>query len=761
MATTTSSAIGVSRRRLDGEAKVRGATRYAADLRVHGLLHARLVLAAEAHGRITRIDGSGALAVPGVVAVLTADDLPFVEGASGRAGQPLARGEIVFSGQPVALVVAETEAAATDGVDHVIVDVTPLPAVLDVEAAMAPGAALARVDAASGEGADVGAAHAAVDGADDGTAEEELSANVAGRQRMAVGDAAAALAGGAAIASGRFTTSWMYQAYLEPQAATAWLEPEGELVVSSSTQGAFSTRQQLADLLGWSHDRVRVRPAPLGGAFGGKLMIVEPLAAAAAVVLGRPVRLALTRMEDFASANPAPGELLELEAGATGEGQLTAVRGRVVIDRGTNDEFGLEGLAAMLSAGPYRWQARELASYGVLTNRVAFGAYRAPAAPPAAFAIETLVDELASELGMDPIELRLANVLREGDTGPDGQPFPVFGAAECLERVRDHPLWENRGSLPDGEGVGVAIGWWPGGLEPAAASCRLDADGRLTIVTGAVDMSGTETVFGTIAAEAFGLAPEAVRVVAGDTSQTAYSGLSGGSKVTYTVGRAVQRAAEQARERLLEVAATELEIAPEDLEIVDGAVRPVGSPDRAVTVADLASKVLRFGSPYAPVEGYAGVAQTSRAPQAAAHLSHVRVDRDTGDVTLLHHVVAQDVGRALNPALVAGQLLGGATQGLGWALFEELAFDGDGQLRTGSFVEYAVPSIDRVPPIDAEIVEVPAPDGPYGAKGVGEAPVVGVPAAVANAIFAAVGVRLRSLPMSPERVWRALNGADG
>jgi CO/xanthine dehydrogenase Mo-binding subunit len=237
--------------------------------------------------------------------------------------------------------------------------------------------------------------------------------------------------------------------------------------------------------------------------------------------------------------------------------------------------------------------------------------------------------------------------------------------------------------------------------------------------------------------------------------------LSGGSKVIYTVGRAVQRAAEQARERLLEVAANELEIAPEDLEIVDGDVRPIGSPDRGLAIADLAAKVLSFGSKYAPVEGYGGTAQTSRAPGAAAHLSHVRVDRETGAVTLLHHVIAQDVGRALNPALVEGQLVGGVTQGFGWALFEQLAYDEDGQLRTGSFVEYAMPSIDTVPPIDAEIVEVPAPDGPFGAKGVGEPPVVGVPAAVANAIAAATGLRLRDLPMTPLRVWGALNGSGG
>jgi CO/xanthine dehydrogenase Mo-binding subunit len=528
--------------------------------------------------------------------------------------------------------------------------------------------------------------------------------------------------------------------------------------VQSSTQGAFATRKSLAELLDVPLDRVRVRPTPLGGAFGGKLLLPEPLAAAAAMKLKRPVRVAFTRMEDFAASNPAPGELIDVEVGANRAGDLSAVRARVVCDRGANEEFGVEAISAMLAAGPYRWPAHELRGYGVVTNRVGSGAYRGPGAPPAAFAVETLLDELADELGLDPIEMRLRNVLVEGDRGVDGNPFPVFGAKECLERVRDHELWRRRGELPDGEGVGVAIGYWPGGLEPAAATCRLDADGGLTIITGAVDMTGTETTFATIAAEAFGLPPERVRVTAGDTASTPFAGLSGGSKVTYTVGRAVQRAADEARQRLMEVAALELEIAPEDLEIVDGSVRPVGTPSRGLAVDELAEKVLSFGSPHAPVEGYAGVAQTSRAPSAAAHLTHVRVDRETGAVTVLRHVVAQDVGRVLNPALVEGQLLGGTTQGIGWALFEELAHDELGQLRTGSFVDYAIPAAGSVPPIELEIVEIPAPDGPFGAKGIGEAPVIAAAAAVANAIAAAAGVRMRELPMTPVRVWAALNG---
>jgi CO/xanthine dehydrogenase Mo-binding subunit len=748
-------AIGRSRPRTDSEAKVRGATRYAADLPVPGLLHARPVLAADAHARIERIDVSAALEVAGVVAVLTAEDLPIEPGWSGRACEPLAREEILFAGHPVALVIAESEAAAADGVDEVIVESEPLPAVLDVEAAMAADSPLVRVLAGAGADAELGAAHASVGGGEQ-VDDQELSENVAGNQRLAVGDTAAALAASDVVRSARLTTSWLHQGYLETQTATAWLEPDGELVISTSTQGAFATRDGVAALLGLPLERVRVRAAPLGGAFGGKLMIVEPLAAAAALKLGRPVRLALTRREDLAATNPGPGQLLELEAGATAEGRLTAVRGRVVVDRGSLGDFGVETISALLAAGPYRWDAFELGAFGVLTNRVGFGAYRAPGAPPAAFAIETLLDELAEALGVDPVELRLRNVLVEGDRGPDGQPTPVFGARECLERVRDSALWARRGALPADEGIGMAIGYWPGGLEPAAAACRLDSDGRLTVITAAVDMSGTETTFATIAAEAFGLEPEQVRVVAGDTSSAAYSGISGGSKVTYTVGRAIERAALQARERLLAVAASELEIAPEDLEIAGGEVRPIGSPAQAMSLKELAGRVLQFGGRHAPVEGYAGVAQTSRAPSAAAHVSHVRVDRATGAVTLLDHLVVQDVGRALNPALVRGQMLGGTTQGFGWALHEALVYDEDGQLRTGSLVDYGMPTAATMPAVEVDIVEVPAPEGPYGAKGIGEAPVVAVAAAVANAIHDAVGVRLRELPMTPERVWRAL-----
>ncbi len=753
-------AVGVSTPRRDSEPKVRGTTRFAADMPVMGLLHARLVMAHEAHAKIASIAGDEALALPGVVAVLTAGDLPLVTSGPGRLYEPLAREEVIYAGQPVALVVAESEAQAEDAAELVDVELEPLETVIDLEAAAQPGSPRARVTvAAAGDGSDIGDAHASVAAGGVGDA-EQLSDNVLGSARLTQGDVGAALAASHVVVSGRFQTPWMYQAYLEPQTGTAWLEPDGELVISSATQAPFATRDSLAKLFGLSVDRIRVRAATLGGAFGGKMMIVEPLVASATLALRRPVRLAMTRSEDMLATNPAGAEVLSLEVGADADGTLTAIRSRVLVDRGATEDFGVESIAAMLTAGPYRWRAHELTALGVATNRMTFGAYRGPTAPPAAFALESLIDELAHKLELDPLELRLRNVSVEGDPAPSGQPFPVFGARECLERIREHPLWSRRGDLPAGEGIGASVGWWPGGYEPAAAVCRLDADGRLTVITGAADMTGVETAFATIAAEAFGVDPARVRVVHADTASAPYAGTSGGSKVTYTVGRAVERAASEARERLLEVAAEELEIAPEDLEIVDGTVQPHGVPARAISIDELASKILTFGSPHPPVEGHGRVA-LSQAPQSAAHLSHVRVDPDTGAVTVLGHVIAQDVGRALNPALVEGQMCGGTAQGLGWALLEELSHDGHGQLTTGTFVDYALPTAAFTPWIDTEIVEVPAPEGPFGAKGVGEAPVVGVPGAVANAIAAATaGARVRRLPMTPERVWHALAERD-
>ena len=453
--------VGASRPRTDSNEKVRGSTRFAADLPVVGLLHARIVPSIYAHARIIDIDASAALAVPGVVAVLTAADLPIVGVEEMRMFEPLARGEAVFAGQPVALVVAETESAAADAAALVVVRTEPLPVVVDLEAAMHPDSPLARtttvVADVDAEGGSAKAAHAAVGSAGAELDDEAFSDNVVNRKRYRNGDVASALAGSHVRAEGQFRTNWVYQAYLEPHAATAWLDPDGTLNVSTATQGIFYVRKQLARIYGRPMSGVRVRSTPLGGSFGSKILVVDPLVAGAALVLRRPVRLVLDRRDDMAATNPAPGALMNVRIGARADGTLTGLDARLSFDSGAFVEWSIEGIAAILVGGPYRWDAVDVRAYGVRTNRFGTGSYRGPGGPQAAFALESLLDELAEELGMDAIELRRRNLVDDGDTMVDGEPWPPLGHREVLQAAAAHPLWQGRAGLPAGEGVGVAF----------------------------------------------------------------------------------------------------------------------------------------------------------------------------------------------------------------------------------------------------------------------------------------------------------------
>jgi CO/xanthine dehydrogenase Mo-binding subunit len=753
-----SSAIGRSIPRIDGRPKVTGSAEYTADIDVRGLLHGRPVLALPAHARIVRIDASEALAVPGVVAVLTAADLPITSEGTNRLHQPLARSEILWAGQPVALVVAETAEAAADAANLVFVETSPLVPVTDLDRAIAPDAERTRLDRpVVAVGGSAESQHAAVGGGSEQfTPEELVSDNVVKRSGYRRGDVEAALAASDVVVEGRFTTHWVHQGYLEPQVAMAQLDADGVLHVTSSTQGTFYTRSELAKLFGLPMAGVRVTGATLGGGFGGKLLICDPLAAGATLRLRRPVRVELTRHEDFRMSNPAPASILDVRLGATRDGRMTGIRARIRLETGGFSDNSIEGIAAILTIGPYHWQAHEVVAYGVETNRVATGAYRAPGAPQATFALEQLVDELAGKLGIDPIELRRRNLVAPDDEMADGTAWGGIGLDECLARLADHQLYRDRASLPDDEGVGLAVGAWPGGRQPASAICRLEADGRVTVVTGVVDISGTMTGFATLAAEGLGIAASDVSVVSADTASAPRSPVSGGSVITYSTGRAVQKATAALREKILAYASLLLEIDVADLELTDGMVRPIGTPGRGMTLAEIGTKLDGFSSDFEPLEGHGGSVPPVLAPLTSAHLVHVRVDRESGEVKVLGYVIAQDVGRALNPAIIEGQLHGGATQGLGWALHEAMVFDDAGQLLTGTFLDYALPSSLDVPVFETIIVEVPAPDGPYGAKGIGEGPVCGAAAAVANALADATGVRYRTLPMTPPRVWRGL-----
>jgi CO/xanthine dehydrogenase Mo-binding subunit len=756
------SAIGRSVPRVDGRPKVTGGAQFAADVEVRGLLHARPVLALPAHARIVSIDASAALASPGVVAVLTAADLPIATKGTDRLHEPLAREEILWAGQPVALVVAETAEAAADAVQLVQVETEPLAPVIDLDVAIAPDADRARLGRevvpleASAE-----SQHAAVGGGvEQFTPDEPMSDNVAKRTGYRRGDVEAALRTSDAVVDASFVTNWVHQGYIEPQVAMAELDPDGALHITASTQGSFQVRSELSKLFDIPIARVRVTGATLGGGFGGKLLIPDPLAAGATLLLRRPVRVELTRNEDFRMSNPAPAGIIEVTAGATKDGRLTGIRARLRMETGGFSEGSVEGIAAILTVGPYRWGAHEVVAYGVETNRVGTGAYRAPGAPQATFALEQVIDELATRLDLDPIELRRKNLVAPDDEMADGTAWGGIGLDQCLARLAEHPLWNERESLPAGEGVGLAVGAWPGGRQPASAICRLEADGRVTVITGVVDMSGTMTGFATLAAEGLGIASEQVSVTSADTASAPRSPVSGGSVITYSTGRAVQKATEALKEKILAYASLLLEIDVRDLELVDGAVQPKGTPERRMTLAEIGDKLDGFSSDFEPLEGHGGSVPPVLAPLTSAHLVHVRVDRDTGRVEVLRYVIAQDVGRALNPAIIEGQLHGGATQGLGWALSESMEYDEQGQLLTGTFLDYAIPQAPDVPVFEVIIVEVPAPDGPYGAKGIGEGPVCGAAAAVANALADATGVRYRTMPMTRPRVWRGIREAE-
>ena len=755
----STSCVGVGRPRIDSRAKVTGATCYAGDLAMPGLLHARLVPSLYAHARIRAIDAAAALAMPGVVAVLTAQDFPVLGHAAARRFEPLARDEAVFAGQPVALVVAETEAAARDAMQLVQVDVEPLVAVIDVLHAVEPTSPLTRTAPAGGSGPDDVTEAAATSAGDPD--QTSVSPNVFSRRRDRRGDVTEAFARCDAIVEGHFRTSWTYQAYLEPHAAMAWVEADGTLAVTTSTQGTFFVRDALATLFGLASSKVRVTAAALGGSFGSKQLVIEPLVAGAALRLGAPVRLVLDRQEDLAATNPAQAVTIDLRIGAGRSGQFEALEARMTYDAGAYPESSWEWFATQLITGPYRWPAFDVLATGVRTNRFGVGNYRAPSGPQGVFALESLVDELAGYLGLDAVEIRLANLIVEGDPMADDAPWPRIGAQECLDRLRAHPIWTGRADVPAGHGVGLAIGVWPGSKEPASAVCRLEPDGTITIITGVVDMSGATSALAAIAAETFGLPVEAVTIVTADTSSAPRSPSSNASAITYGSGLAVQRAAAEARDRLLSVAADVFEITHGDLEIVDGIVRPRGSPERGRPVAEFASRLSEdFGGRYPPVEGHAATAHSVLAPSVAGHIAHVRVDVESGAVELLGYAVVQDVGRAINPALVEGQMLGGTVQSIGLALFEGLLHDDQGQLLTGSFLDYAVPRAAMLPRIDPLIVEVPAPEGPFGARGIGEASILPGPAAIANAIAAAAGVRMRALPMTARRVWDATRLTD-
>jgi len=755
--------VGTSIPRQDGPDKVTGRARYAGDQPAPGLLYARLVTSPYAHARILRIDTAEALALPGVVAVYTAETLGMAPADPlSRSLSPLARHEALWCGHPVAMVVGETEAAAEDGVAAVEVDYDPLPAAIEPEAAARPGAPPARAlqesESAGGH---------AIPGFPRPTAvaAEEGSQNVRQFRPMTMGDIEEGLRQADVVVENTYRTNPVHQSYMEPQSVTVVPSQSGHhLEIWSSTQGLFSVRSAVARALAMPERQVRVEPTTVGGGFGGKETLLEPMAAAAASRLHRPIRLIYTRQDDLLAGNPAPQAVMTVKLGAKRDGTLTAIQVRMLLDSGAYPN-PLAGLSAFHFFGAYRCPNIFARCDVVETNKPGTGAYRAPAGPQAYFALESAVQDLCQELGMDPLRFRQINALKEGDPNLMQGRWPSIGLLECIEQIQQHPLWaqreQARQDVPDDLagwkiGIGAAVGGWPGGTEPAAALCRLELDGTFTVVVGSVDMSGSDASLALIAAETLSLPAAGVNITHDNTDAMPYSGLSAGSKTTYTVGSAVLAAARDARSQVFAIAAEMLEASAEDMELRDGKVMVRGVPEKYVTLPQIAGNTMRFGAPYEPVFGRGRSANRVASPMFAAHLAKVAVDPETGEVRVLDYVAAQDVGRAINPAEVEGQIHGGVVQGIGWALFEGMIYDESGQLLTATLMDYALPHSQDVPPITSLLVEIPSGLGPFGARGVGEPPVVPVAAAIANAIKDAIGVRLTQIPMTPERVLAAL-----
>jgi CO/xanthine dehydrogenase Mo-binding subunit len=594
-------------------------------------------------------------------------------------------------------------------------------------------------ESASEEDAAIHGASAAAD-----EAPEAKPRNVSGVAHLKRGDTDAALRKADVVVRGTYRIPGAHHSFLEPHIATARPEPDGGLTIWSPTQGPFAVRDDVAKLTDLPPRKVRVVPMPVGGGFGGKIELLEPLAALLALRLRRPVQVALARSEEFVVGHPAPATQFELELGAMKDGTLVALRARFHYDNGATAGWHA-GLTAGFFGSTYRVPNFDVRGYEVSTNKTPVDAYRAPGATQAYFALESAMDELAARLEIDPIDLRLHNVSREGDPTADGHRWPRVASLEVLEEAKRHPLYTAPAS--EGEAVGIALGSWGGARTPSAAGCRVEPDGTLSVLVGSPDISGTATGLAIIAAEAFGVDPDRVHVEVGDTSVAPHSATSSGSQVTYSVGPAVYEAAREARRQLFEIATEELEAAPEDLDIIDGRVAVNGAPTRSVEIIKLVQMSTEFMGRFKPIQATGRSAVQSASPMFTVHIARVRFDRETGAYQLVGYAAIQDVGHAINPPEVEGQIHGGSVQALGRALGEQLVYDRDGQLRTGSFLDYEVPAADQIPNIDVRLVEVPSPVGPLGAKGVGEPPAIPGTAALANAVSRAAGVRIREVPI--------------
>jgi CO/xanthine dehydrogenase Mo-binding subunit len=751
---TTFKVLGTRPIRHDGIDKVTGRALYGADLQLNGLLHGRILRSPYAHARIRKIDASAALAVPGVLAVVTSADLPnpgervaeLGEGAVNLrhlSSNCLAREKALYRGHAVAAVAATSAHAAEEALKLIKVDYEPLPPVTDVVRAMHDDAPILHDDLRT-ESLAAGNGHG-------------KPTNVAKHYQFVLGDVAKGFAQAELVIEHEFTTATVHQGYIEPHNATALFNADGSLTIWCSTQGAFTVRAQVAELLQLPIARIKVVPMEIGGGFGGKIRVyLEPVAALLSKKTGRPVKVLMNRAEVFEGTGPTPGSHIKVKLGVDKNGRLVAGEARLAYEAGAYPGSPV-GPGAMCVFACYDIPNVKVDGYDVCVNKPATSAYRAPGATNAAFATETIIDEICAKLKIDPLDFRIKNGAHEGTRRADGPTYRRIGMVETAQAARQHAHYRTPltpASSPHlKRGRGVASGFWFNAALKSSATASVNADGSVSLVEGSTDIGGSRTGIAMQLAEALGIRAEDVRPVVGDTDAVGYTDVTGGSRVTFATGWAAYEAAQDIKRQMIERAAHIWGVAAAEIEYVDGTLRAKSDRSKKLSFQELAARLHETGG---TIVGRASVDPPGPGGAFATHIVDVEVDTETGKVAVLRYTAVQDCGKAVHPSYVEGQIQGGVVQGIGWGLNEEYVFNDKGEMTNASFLDYRMPTCLDLPMIDAVIVEVPNPDHPFGVRGVGEVPIVPPPAALANAIHQATGVRLHELPMSPGRVVKAL-----
>ncbi|MCS7253516.1 MAG: xanthine dehydrogenase family protein molybdopterin-binding subunit [Armatimonadota bacterium] len=744
--------VGERAFRIDAPAMVTGKAKYGADIHVPSMLHGKILRSKYAHARILRIDTTEAVQMSGVKAVITADDV--------RGSDLFAKDYVRFHGQKIAAVAADSVQTALEAIEAIKVEYEPLTAVTDVRDAIKPDAPCAFI---GGEFEEVRDAYG------------RPLRNISRYREFISGDVEEMMRSSDAVVEGEFYVPSVHQSYLEPHACIALPIGGGKVEIWTSTQGHFQVRSLTARLLGLPLHHIKVIPTFMGGGFGGRntQVYTEPVAALLALKTGLPVQVIDDRSEVILDSHPAPACYARARLGASKDGTLMALDAEVFWDGGVSGYIG----ASVHLRGLYRLRSYRIRSYGVYTNKPAPGAYRAPDAPQMAFVRESLMDMLAREIGIDPWELRMKNAVEEGDTSTDGVPLPKVGFKETLKALMDYsaktherskaafrtasPTAHLNGSAPSKAalemlgsgnwrvGRGLACGEWTNYSGYSSATVMLNEDGTFQVITGSCDVTGTNTLFAQIVSEELKVPIKKVSVVVGDTESVPWHHQTGGSRVAYTTGMAVLKAAQQLRERMLQIAAKILGVDAQELELGEECICVKDNQSQRVSYIELGRACI---AEYGPLHGSHSIAWMPTRPAYAVALAEAAVDLDTGKVKVLRYIAAQDVGKALNPLAIEGQIHGAVMQGIGWATMEGYKYTDDGRVANATLADYLLPTSTDAAEIEPVIVEVPNPDGPYGAKGVGEPSIIPSLAAIANAVSDAIGKRVTSLPMTPERI---------